>query len=402
MPTFTYTVRTVAGATQRGQIDAADRRAAALALRQRQLVVTSLRARPRDLTLNLPGLTGGVAAQDLVVFTRQFATMISSGLPLVQCLDTLGRQTPNKRLAEIVTQVKADVEAGASFTGALRRQPRVFGDFYVNMVEAGEAGGALDTILTRLAVYLEKSRALRGKVRGAMAYPAAIVAVAVLVMIFMLLYVIPIFADLFESFGGALPAPTRLVMALSSGVKAVIVYAVIAVVALVWAFRWFRGTANGRRLVDAALLKAPVFGGVVEKVAVASFARTLATLLSSGVPILDGLAITARITGNKVMEDAVLTAIERIKQGSTIAEPLRDQTVFAPMVVQMIEVGENAGALDAMLNKIADFYEDEVNHAVEALTSLLEPLLMVVLGALIGFMLIAMYLPIFEMAGTLG
>ena len=402
MPTFTYTVRTPAGATQRGQIDAADRRAAALALRQRQLIVTSLRARPRELSINLPGLTGGVAVKDLVVFTRQFATMISSGLPLVQCLDTLGRQTPNKRLAEIIMQVKADVEAGASFTEALRKQPRVFGDFYVNMVEAGEAGGALDTILTRLAVYLEKARALRGKVKGAMAYPAAIVAVAVLVMVFMLLYVIPIFADLFESFGGALPAPTRLVMALSSGVKAVILYVIVAAAALVWAFRWFRGTARGRRLVDTALLKAPVFGSLIEKVAVASFARTLGTLVSSGVPILDGLAITARITGNKVMEDAVLTAIERIKQGSTIAEPLRDQPVFAPMVVQMIEVGENAGALDAMLNKIADFYDDEVNHAVEALTSLLEPLLMVVLGALIGFMLIAMYLPIFEMAGTFG
>ena len=402
MPTFTYTVRTAAGATQRGQIDAADRRAAALALRQRQLIVTSLRARPRNLTINLPGLTSGVAAVDLVVFTRQFATMISSGLPLVQCLDTLGRQIPNKRLGEIVMQVKADVEAGASFTEALRKQPQVFGDFYVNMVEAGEAGGVLDTILTRLAVYLEKSRALRGKVKGAMAYPAAIVAVAVLVMIFMLIYVIPIFADLFESLGGALPVPTRLVMALSSGVKTVILYVIVAAVAAVWAFRRFRRTASGRRLVDAALLKAPVFGSLIEKVAVASFARTLATLVSSGVPILDGLAITARITGNKVMEDAVLTAIERIKQGSTIAEPLRDQTVFAPMVVQMIEVGENAGALDVMLNKIADFYDDEVNHAVEALTSLLEPLLMVVLGALIGFMLIAMYLPIFEMAGTLG
>ena len=402
MPTFTYTVRTPAGAMQRGQIDAADRRAAALALRQRQLIVTSLRARPRDLAISIPGLTGSVAVKDLVVFTRQFATMISSGLPLVQCLDTLGRQTPNKRLADIVMQVKADVEAGASFTEALRKHPRVFGDFYVNMVEAGEAGGALDTILTRLAVYLEKSRALRGKVRGAMAYPAAIVAVAVLVMVFMLLYVIPIFADLFASFGGALPAPTRLVMALSSGVKASIPYAAAAVAALVWGVRWFRRTARGRRLVDAALLKAPVVGSLVEKIAVASFARTLATLVSSGVPILDGLAITARITGNKVMEDAILDAIERIKQGSTIAEPLRDQTVFAPMVVQMIEVGENAGALDAMLNKIADFYDDEVNHAVEALTSLLEPLLMVILGALIGFMLIAMYLPIFEMAGTLG
>ena len=402
MPTFAYTVRTAAGATQRGQIDAADRRAAALALRQRQLIVTSLRARPRNLTINLRGLTSGGAAVDLVVFTRQFATMISSGLPLVQCLDTLGRQTPNKRLGEIVMQVKADVEAGASFTEPLRKQPQVFGDFYVNMVEAGEAGGVLDTILTRLAVYLEKSRTLRGKVKGAMAYPAAIIAVAVLVMIFMLIYVIPIFADLFESFGGALPAPTRLVMALSSGVKTVILYVIVAAVAAVWAFRWFRRTASGRRLVDTALLKAPVFGSLIEKVAVASFARTLATLVSSGVPILDGLAITARITGNKVMEDAVLTAIERIKQGSTIAEPLRDQTVFAPMVVQMIEVGENAGALDVMLNKIADFYDDEVNHAVEALTSLLEPLLMVVLGALIGFMLIAMYLPIFEMAGTLG
>ena len=399
MPTFTYTVRTPAGAMQRGQIDAADRRAAALALRQRQLIVTSLRARPRNLAISIPGLTGSVAVKDLVVFTRQFATMISSGL---QCLDTLGRQTPNKRLADIVLQVKADVEAGASFTEALRKHPRVFGDFYVNMVEAGEAGGALDTILTRLAVYLEKSRALRGKVRGAMAYPAAIVAVAVLVMAFMLLYVIPIFADLFASFGGALPAPTRLGMALSSGVKASILYAAAAVAALVWGVRWFRRTARGRRLVDAALLKAPVVGSLVEKIAVASFARTLATLVSSGVPILDGLAITARITGNKVMEDAILTTIERIKQGSTIAEPLRDQTVFAPMVVQMIEVGENAGALDAMLNKIADFYDDEVNHAVEALTSLLEPLLMVILGALIGFMLIAMYLPIFEMAGTLG
>ena len=402
MPTFTYTVRTAAGAIQRGQIDAADRRAAALALRQRQLIVTSLRPRPRDLTLNLPGLTGGVAVKDLVVFTRQFATMISSGLPLIQCLDTLGRQTPNKRLAAIIMQVKADVEAGASFTEALRKHPRVFGDFYVNMVAAGEAGGALDTILTRLAVYLEKSRALRSKVRGAVAYPAAIVAVAVLVMIFMLLYVIPIFADLFESFGGALPAPTRLVMALSSGIKAGILYVAVAAVALAWGFRWFRRTAGGRRLVDTALLKTPIVGSLVEKVAVASFARTLATLVSSGVPILDGLAITARITGNKVMEDALLDAIDRIKQGSTIAEPLRDQTVFAPMVVQMIEVGENAGALDAMLNKIADFYDDEVNHAVEALTSLLEPLLMVVLGALIGLMLIAMYLPIFEMAGTLG
>ena len=304
MPTFTYTVRTPAGAMQRGQIDAADRRAAALALRQRQLIVTSLRARPRNLAISIPGLTGSVAVKDLVVFTRQFATMISSGL---QCLDTLGRQTPNKRLADIVLQVKADVEAGASFTEALRKHPRVFGDFYVNMVEAGEAGGALDTILTRLAVYLEKSRALRGKVRGAMAYPAAIVAVAVLVMAFMLLYVIPIFADLFASFGGALPAPTRLGMALSSGVKASILYAAAAVAALVWGVRWFRRTARGRRLVDAALLKAPVVGSLVEKIAVASFARTLATLVSSGVPILDGLAITARITGNKVMEDAILT-----------------------------------------------------------------------------------------------
>jgi type IV pilus assembly protein PilC len=402
MPTFAYTVRTTAGATQRGQIEAADRRAAALALRQRRLIVTSLRARPGDLTLNIPGLTGGIAAKDRVVFTRQFATMIASGLPLVQCLDTLGRQTPNKRLADIVMQVKADVEGGASFAEALRKHPRVFGDFYVNMVEAGEAGGAFDTILTRLAVYLEKSRSLRGKVRGAMTYPAAIVAVAVLVMVFMLLYVIPVFADMFESFGGVLPAPTRLVMALSSGVKAVILYVMVALFAAFWAFRRFRRTARGRRLADAALLRAPVFGSLVEKIAVASFARTLATLVSSGVPILDGLAITARITGNKVMADAVLTAIDRIKQGSTIAEPLRDQMVFAPMVVQMIEVGENAGALDAMLNKIADFYDDEVNHAVEALTSLLEPLLIVILGALIGFMLIAMYLPIFEMAGTLG
>lgn len=396
MPTFTYTVRTPAGATQRGQIDAADRRAAALALRQRQLIVISLRARLRDLAINVLGLTSGVAAKDLMMFTRQFATMMSSGLPLVQCLDTIGRQTLNKRLAETVMRVKADIEGGSSFTEALRKHPQVFDDFYLNMVEAG---GALDTILIRLAVYLEKSCALRGKVRGTLAYPMAIVTVAALLMAFILLYAIPIFADLFESFGGAMPAPTRLGVALSNGVKAVILYAVAAVVALVWAFRCFRRTARVGRLVDAALLKAPVFGSLVEKIAVASFARTLATLVSSSVPILDSLSITARVTGNKVVEDAVLTAIERIKQGSTIAESLRDQTIFAPRVVQMIEMGENT---DALLNKIVDFYDGEVNHAVEALASLLEPLLMVVLGALIGFMLIAMYLPIFEMAGTLG
>jgi type IV pilus assembly protein PilC len=400
MPVFRYTGKTRAGATQRGEIEATDRASATAVLRQRQILVTSLRAKPKALELKLPGFRSKVTESELVVFTRQFATMIEAGLPLVQCLDILARQATNKEFARVIGQVKTDVESGDSFADALRKHPAVYSDFFVNMVEAGEAGGILDTILARLATYMEKAAALKGQVKGALVYPAVIIAIALIVVVFLLLYVIPVFADMFASFGGILPAPTRFVLFLSDLVQAGILYAIPLVGLLVWLFKRFYKTEKGRRTVDILVLKLPVFGVLIQKVAVAKFTRTLGTLVSSGVPIIDGLEITARTAGNKVVEGAVLSIISSIKEGQTIAEPLSRQAIFPPMVVQMIEVGENAGALDTMLNKIADFYDQEVETAVTALTKLLEPMLMVFLGVIIGGMVVAMYLPIFKIAGA--
>ena len=400
MAVFRYTGKTRAGVTQSGEIEANDRTAATAVLRQRQILVTSIKPKPKELQFKIPGLGGKVQEQEVVVFTRQFATMIDAGLPLVQCLDILSRQSENKEFAKVIAQVKTDVESGDSFADALRKHPRVYSDFYVNMVEAGEAGGILDTILGRLAIYMEKAAALRGKVKGAMVYPAAIISIAIVVVVFLLIYVIPVFAEMFSSFGGTLPAPTQFVMFLSDLVKAYILYAVPLVVALIWLFKRFYRTEKGRLLVDTLVLKAPVFGPLIQKVSVSKFTRTLGTLVSSGVPIIDGLEITARTAGNKVVEGSVLAIIGAIKEGQTIAEPLGRQAIFPPMVVQMIEVGESAGALDTMLNKIADFYDEEVDTAVEALTKLMEPMLMVFLGTVVGGMVVAMYLPIFKMAGS--
>lgn len=401
MAVFRYTGKTRAGVTQTGEIEAADRTAATAVLRQRQIVVTSIRAKPKDLQFKIPGFGGKVKEQEVVIFTRQFATMIDAGLPLVQCLDILSRQSENKEFARVIAQVKMDVESGDSFADALRKHPKVYSDFYVNMVEAGEAGGILDTILSRLAAYMEKAAALKGEVKGAMVYPAAIISIAIVVVVFLLLYVIPVFAEMFDSFGGTLPAPTRFVMNLSDLVKNYILYAVPLVIAAIWLFKRFYRTEKGKLLVDRLVLKLPVFGALIQKVAVAKFTRTLGTLVSSGVPIIDGLEITARTAGNKVVEGAVLSIIGAIKEGQTIAEPLGRQAIFPPMVVQMIEVGESAGALDTMLNKIADFYDEEVDTAVKALTKLMEPMLMVFLGTVVGGMVVAMYLPIFKMAGAI-
>ena len=400
MPVFRYTGKTRAGATQRGEIEATNRASATAVLRQRQILVTSIRAKPKALELKLPGFGGKVTEQELVIFTRQFATMIEAGLPLVQCLDILARQATNKEFARVIGQVKTDVESGDSFADALRKHPAVYSDFFVNMVEAGEAGGILDTILARLATYMEKAAALKGQVKGALVYPAVIIAIALIVVVFLLLYVIPVFADMFASFGGTLPAPTRFVMFLSDLVRDYVLYAIPLVGLLVWLFKRFYKTEKGRLTVDTLVLKLPVFGVLIQKVAVAKFTRTLGTLVSSGVPIIDGLEITARTAGNKVVEGAVLSIISSIKEGQTIAEPLSRQAIFPPMVVQMIEVGENAGALDTMLNKIADFYDQEVDTAVAALTKLMEPMLMVFLGVVIGGMVVAMYLPIFKIAGA--
>ena len=400
MPVFRYTGKTRAGASQRGEIEATNRASATAVLRQRQILVTSIRAKPKGLELKLPGFGRKVTEQELVVFTRQFATMIEAGLPLVQCLDILARQAANKEFARVIGQVKTDVESGDSFADALRKHPAVYSDFFVNMVEAGEAGGILDTILARLATYMEKAAALKAQVKGALVYPAVIIAIAFIVVVFLLLYVIPVFADMFASFGGTLPAPTRFVMFLSDLVRDYILYVIPLVGLLVWLCKRFYKTEKGRVTVDALALKLPVFGVLIQKVAVAKFTRTLGTLVSSGVPIIDGLEITARTAGNKVVEGAVLSIISSIKEGQTIAEPLSRQAIFPPMVVQMIEVGENAGALDAMLNKIADFYDQEVDTAVAALTKLMEPMLMVFLGVIIGGMVVAMYLPIFKIAGA--
>jgi type IV pilus assembly protein PilC len=401
MPVFRYTGKTRAGAPQRGEIEASDRASATAVLRQRQILVTSIRPKSKELQIKIPGLGSKITEQAVVIFTRQFATMIEAGLPLVQCLDILARQSENKEFARVIGQVKTDVESGDSFADALRKHPRVYSDFYVNMVEAGETGGILDTILARLAAYMEKAAALKSQVKGAMVYPAVIIGIAIIVVVFLLLYVIPVFADMFASFGGTLPAPTRFVMFLSDLVKDYILYVIPLVGVLIWLFKRFYKTEKGRVMVDTLLLKLPVFGPLIQKVAVAKFTRTLGTLVSSGVPIIDGLEITARTAGNKVVEGAVLSIISSIKEGQTIAEPLGRQAIFPPMVVQMIEVGENAGALDAMLNKIADFYDQEVDTAVAALTKLMEPMLMVFLGTVIGGMVVAMYLPIFKIAGAI-
>lgn len=399
MPVFKYSGKTRSGTIQKGEVEASDRDNAVAVLRQRQILVTSIKTKPKNIEIKLPGV-GGVKPREIVIFTRQFATMIDAGLPLVQCLDILGRQAENKEFADIIMKVKTDVESGESFAEALHKHPNVFDDFYANMVEAGEVGGILDTILSRLAAYMEKAQALKGKVKSAMVYPIAIVSIAVLVIIFLMTFVIPVFAEMFDSFGGTLPAPTRLIMAMSDITKRYVLYFIPVVAIAIFLLKRFYRTDKGKRLVDSIMLKAPVFGSLIQKVAVAKFTRTLGTLISSGVPIIDGLHITARTAGNKIVEEAVLTTINSVKEGQSLAEPLGRESIFPPMVVQMIEVGESSGTLDAMLDKIADFYDEEVDTAVEGLTSLMEPALMVFLGVTIGFIVVAMYLPIFKMAGA--
>ncbi len=313
----------------------------------------------------------------------------------------MSRQAENKEFGDTIAKVKNAVESGESFSDALRRHPKVFDSFYANMVEAGEAGGILDTILNRLANYMEKARALTGKVKSALVYPAAIISIAILIIIFLMTFVIPVFAEMFEGFGGVLPAPTRLVMALNDMTKQYILYVILIFGAVVYSFTRFYKTDKGRFLVDSLLLKSPVFGPLIQKAAGAKFMRNLSTLISSGVPIIDDLNITARTAGNKVVENSVFAVIGSVKEGQSLAEPLGKQVIFPPMVVQMIEVGESSGALDSMLDKIADFYDEEVDAAVSTLTSLLEPGLMVFLGVTVGFIVVAMYLPIFKMAGTI-
>jgi len=400
MAVFVYTGRTRGGQTITGEIDAPTREAVVAKLRSQQIVATAVRTKPRDITI--PGFGGGVDEKEIVVFTRQFATMIDAGLPLVQCLEILASQQENKVFKKALTEIRQSVEGGLTFAAALKQHPKVFSSLYANMVEAGEAGGILDTILNRLAVYMEKAMSLKKKVKSAMIYPSTIITVAVVVVIFLLVFVIPTFKAMFEGFGATLPLPTLIVLELSRIVRGYFLVGIGAVVAVVVGLRWWYGTPAGRLAIDSFLLRTPVFGMLIRKVAVAKFTRTLGTLISSGVAILDGLDITARTAGNKVVELAVQRTRASIAEGKTIAEPLKASGVFPPMVVQMIAVGEQTGALDAMLGKIADFYDEEVDTAVTNLTALLEPMLMVFLGIVIGGVVIAMYLPIFKLVTVVG
>jgi type IV pilus assembly protein PilC len=403
MPVFKWSGKDASGAAKSGEIEAANQAAAVGILRQQKITLDSV-SEKKGLSMNLeiPGLEAQPTKKDLVVFTRQFATMIDAGLPLVQCLDILGNQQEKNSFKKIILKIKEDVEGGSTFADALNKHPKVFDSLYVNLVAAGEVGGILDTILNRLAAYIEKAEALKGKVKSALVYPSTIVAVAVGVTAILLVFVVPMFQEMFSSSGTALPLPTQVLVTVSSIIKHDIIYIILAVIAFTVGFVYFYRTPFGRALIDDLLLKVPVFGQLVRKVAVARFTRTLGTMISSGVPILDALEITAKTAGNKTVEREVMFTRSGISEGKTLAEPMSQGKVFPPMVVQMVAVGEATGNMDAMLNKIADFYDQEVDDAVSALTSLLEPALMVFLGVVVGGMVIALYLPIFNMADTLG
>ena len=401
METYVWTGRTRDGKRQKGEMTAKSKDEAISTLRKQNILVTSVSTRTSKLNLNLSFKTS-VSDKDIVVFTRQFATMIDAGLPLIQCLDILAKQTENKTFASAINDIRQDVEAGSTYADALRKHPKIFNDLYVNMVAAGELGGILDTILNRLSKYIEKSIKLKRQIKSAMAYPSTIVAVAVVVIVVLLVWVIPIFAKMFTDFGGVLPAPTRMVIGTSDFMQHNILVIIGAVALIIFGLNRYYKTPNGRRTVDRLALRLPIFGLLIRKIAVAKFTRTLGTLISSGVPILDGLDIVAKTAGNKVIEEALYATRQSISEGKTLAEPLEQTQVFPPMVVQMIAVGETTGALDAMLSKIADFYDEEVDSTVSTLTSLLEPMLMIFLGVVIGFIVVAMYLPIFKLAGTIG
>jgi len=402
MPVYVWVAETKKGKALKGELEADSERIAQQQLKRRGLTIKKIKLKPKDLFANVAFLQPKITKKDVVIFTRQFSTMIDAGLPLVQGLTILADQLDNKTFKLMLKQVVKDVEGGSSLADALQKYPKVFDDLYVNLVVAGEVGGFLDTILQRLATYIEKAARLKSKIKGAMTYPIVVMVIAVLVISIILVFVIPVFEDLFADFGAALPTPTQILIDMSRFVKGNIHYIIIAVIVLIFLFKKYRNTSWGRRQTDTLSLKLPVFGPLLKKVAVAKFTRTFGTMISSGVPILDALAIVAKTAGNVIIEDVIMDARESIAEGQTIAEPLGESDVFPGMVVQMISVGEATGALDRMLGKIADFYDEEVDVAIDAMTAMLEPLLMVFLGGSIGGLVISMYLPIFKMAAAIG
>jgi type IV pilus assembly protein PilC len=401
MPNYRYEGKTLKGQIKKGDFEAPDEGAVRVYLRQQNIIPIKITPKGKEIKLSF-ALSKKVNQRAIAIFTRQLATMIDAGLPLVQSLEILSVQQEQKLFKDIIREIREDVEGGSTFAGALKKHPAAFDDLYTNLVVAGEEGGILDNILLRLAGYIEKAEALKKKVKSAMVYPATIVGVAVVVVMILMIFVIPVFESMFKGAGQTLPLPTLIVMSLSRFIKKYVFIVVPAIILLLYLLRRYHKTENGRAVIDRLLLKMPVLGPLLQKISVARFSRTLGTLVSSGVPILDGLNIVSKTSGNKTIETAILNARSSIREGETIADPLGRSGMFPPMVIQMISVGESTGALDSMLSKIADFYEEEVDVAVANLTSLLEPFLMMFLGVVIGGVVIAMYLPIFQMAGAIG
>lgn len=401
MPVFLWEGKNRKGEIQKGEMEAVNEESIRSNLNRLRVTPTKIKKKPKDLFENVSFLQPPVKQADIILFCRQFSTMIDAGLPIVQCLDILHVQEENKTFKRILKDIKSSVEGGSTLAEALKKYPEHFDDLFVNMVSAGEAGGILDVILKRLSSHLEKTARLKAKVKGAMVYPAITIIVAVLVVAVIMVFVIPVFQEMFADFGKELPAFTTMVVNASNFTKNNILYMIVALVLFIFAFRRFYRTEKGRVVIDRLFLKLPVFGDLLRKVAVAKFTRTMGTLLGSGVAILEGLDIVAKTAGNKIIEKAIYDVRTGIAEGKTMSDPLAESGVFPSMVCQMIAVGESTGALDAMLEKIADFYDEQVDQAVDNLTSMIEPFMLVFLGITIGGLVVAMYLPIFKMAGAI-
>ena len=401
MPLFIYKGINSYGEKRKGKIEAVNLAAAQTTLKKMRITPSLVKEAPKDILSGIPFFQPKVTGKDVVIFTRQLSTMIDAGLPLVQSLEILTRQQENATFKKILQTVRTDVETGSTIAEAMKKHPQVFDNLYCNMIDAGEVGGILDTILSRLAAYMEKNMALVKKVKGSMTYPVICLCISVVVMAVMLVFVVPVFQKMFADFGSALPVPTQMVVDMSQFVKGNILFMLGGVFALVWLIKRINRTEKGKKKIDQLLLVLPILGPLIRRVAVAKFTRTLGTMMTSGVPIMDALNVVARTAGNKVIEIAVFRVVDAIKEGRALAEPLEETGVFPSMVVQMINVGESTGALDTMLEKIADFYDEEVDQAVENLTAAIEPLMMVFLGGMIGGLVVAMYLPIFSMAGAI-
>ena len=402
MPHFIWKGKNSYGEKRKGIIEAPNMESARAHLKKIRVTPTKLKEKPKDMFENIAFFQPKVTTKDVVIFTRQLSTMIDAGLPLVQGLEILGNQQENPTFKKILLQVRGDVETGTTFADALKKHPKVFDSLFCNMVEAGEIGGILDTILSRLSIFMEKSMVLKKRVKGAMTYPIICLCISIVILGVILIFVVPVFEKMFNDFGAALPLPTQIVVSMSNAVKSNFLYMIAFVAIVIFIFKKVYQTEKGEKKIDAMVLNLPVFGDLVRKVSVAKFSRTLGTMLRSGVPILESLNVVARTSGNKVIETAVFRTADAISEGRPIAEPLEETGVFPSMVVQMINVGEAVGALDAMLEKIADFYDEEVDQAVENLTAMIEPFMMVFLGGMIGGLVVAMYLPIFKMGEVVG